>query len=73
VRIRVKVVPNSKVEQITCEDDEFLVKVKEPPREGRANKAVIKLVAKHFKVSQDSIIIVSGFTNRNKVIEVLGK
>ena len=72
MKIRVKVVSNSKNEEVTKEDDGFLVKVKEPPKEGKANKAVIKLLAEYFGVSQGSIRIVMGFRSRTKVIEVSG-
>ena len=72
MKIRVKVVSNLKNEEVTKEDDGFLVKVKEPPKEGKANKAVIKLLAEYFGVSQGSIRIVRGFRSRTKVIEVSG-
>jgi len=70
VKIQVKVKPNSKTEELVREEDSFIVKVKEPPREGRANQAVIKLLAEHFGVPQSRVRILSGFRSRNKVIEV---
>jgi len=70
VKIRVKVIPNSKIDGVIREGDGFLVKVKEPPKEGKANKAVIKLLANHFGVSQNQVAISSGFGSRNKVIEI---
>ena len=70
MKIRVKVIPNSKVEKVIKEGDGFLVRVKEPAKEGKANRAVIKLLAEHFGVSQRQVIISSGFGSRNKVIEV---
>ena len=72
MKVRVKVIPNSKTEEVVKEGDGFVVRVKEPAKEGKANRAVIKLLADHFKVAQSSIIILSGFKNRNKVVEVLG-
>jgi len=72
VKIRVKVIPNSKIEEVIKEDDGFVVRVKDPPKEGKANKAVIRLLAEHFGVTQGSIIILSGYKNRNKIIEILG-
>ncbi len=72
MKIQVKVTPNSKVEEVMEEGDSFVVRVKEPPKQGRANRAVIKLLAKHFKVSPSSVKILSGFTSRSKVIEVSG-
>jgi uncharacterized protein (TIGR00251 family) len=71
MKIKVKVIPNSKTEEVVSEDNGFLVRVKEPAKEGKANRAVIKLLADHFKVSQGSVVILSGFKNRNKVIDIL--
>jgi hypothetical protein len=70
LKIQVKVKPNSKVGEVSREGDSFVVKVKEPPREGRANRAVIKLLAEHFGVPQSQVRIIGGFTTKNKVIEI---
>ena len=70
MKIQVKVNPNSRTEELSQEGDSFMVKVKEPPKEGKANRAVIKLLAEHFGVPQSQIKILSGFRSRNKVIEV---
>ena len=70
MKIRVKVMPNSKTEEVIKEGDGFLVRVKEPAKEGKANKAVVKLMADHFGVSQRQVAISSGFGSRNKVIEI---
>ena len=71
MKIQVKVKANSKTEEISQEGDKLVVKVKEPPKEGRANQAVIKLLAEHFEVSQSQVRILSGFKSKNKTIEVV--
>lgn len=71
MKIQVEVKPNSKTEEVSQEGDSFIVKVKEPPKEGRANRAVIKLLAEHFGVPQSQVKILSGFKSKNKVIEVV--
>ena len=71
MKIQVRVKPNSKTEEVSQEGDSFVVKVKEPPKEGKANQAVIKLLAKHFGVSQSQVRILSGFKSKSKVIEVV--
>ena len=70
MKIQVKVKPNSRTEELSREGNNFIIKVKEPPKEGKANQAVIKLLAEHFGVSQSQVRILSGFRNKNKVIEV---
>jgi uncharacterized protein (TIGR00251 family) len=71
MKIYVKVKPNSRTEEVSRESDSFVVKVKEPPREGKANQAVIKLLAEYFGVSGSRVRILSGFKSKNKVIEVV--
>jgi len=70
VKIRVKVIPNSKIEEVIKQGDGFLVRVKEPAKEGKANRAVIKLLADYFGVPQRQVAISSGFGSRNKVIDI---
>jgi len=70
MKIKVQVKPNSKTEEVSGEGDSFIVKVKEPPREGKANQAVIKLLADHFGIPRSYVRIISGFRSRCKVIEV---
>jgi uncharacterized protein (TIGR00251 family) len=71
MKIQVKVKPNSRTEEVSQEGDSFIVKVKEPPKEGKANQAVIKLLAQHFGVPQSQVRILSGFRSRSKVIEII--
>ena len=73
MKVWVKVKPNSKSEEVAWEGDNLVVRVKEPPREGKANQAVIRVLAKHFGVSQSQVKILSGFKSKDKVIEVVGK
>jgi len=70
MKIQVKVKPGSMTEEVSQEGDGFIVKVKELPKEGKANQAIIKLLAEHFGVPQSQVRILSGFKSRNKVVEV---
>ena len=71
MKIQVKVKPNSKTEEVNQAGNNFVVKVKEPPKDGKANQAVTKLLAQHLGVSQSQVRILSGFRKRNKIIEVM--
>jgi uncharacterized protein len=73
VKIGVKVVTNSKKEEVTVCGSTYQVKVKQPPREGKANRAVIKLLAHHFGVPQADVRVVSGLGNKDKIIEIVGR
>lgn len=48
----------------------FLVELKAPAQDGKANAALIRLLARHFGVTQASIRIKRGATSRRKLVEV---
>lgn len=52
--------------------DALKVRVKAPPVDGRANEALVRLLAKVLGVSRSSLEIVSGRTGRTKVLRVAG-
>ena len=71
MRINVKARPNSKEEKVEkISDTDFIVSVKEPPVEGKANRAIINALAVYFKIASIRIKIVSGYTSRQKVLEI---
>ncbi len=71
MKIIVKTKPGSKENKIEKIDEaNYIVHVKEPPINGRANVALIKLLAEYFDVSPSLIEIISGYMARIKVIEI---
>ena len=52
--------------------DALKVRVKAPPVDGRANEALLKLLAKSLKVKNKSLDLVSGQTSRTKMVVVEG-
>jgi uncharacterized protein (TIGR00251 family) len=69
--ITIKVKPNSKQQKITeAEDGSLTVHLKSPPVDGKANKELIKLLAKKYQVPKSQITIKSGLTSKNKLIEI---
>ena len=72
MKIFVKAKPNSKEEKVEKTDESnFIVSVKEPPVKGKANQAIKNALAIYFKTSSSSVKIVSGWGERNKIIEIL--
>jgi len=47
-------------------DDRIKLRITAPPVDGKANKHLLKFLAKVFKVAKSKIIIKSGETGRNK-------
>lgn len=65
--IRVKVTTKASEDKVIgWKNEELRVKVTEPPEKGKANRAVIRLLAKHFDVAQRDVILVQGETSRHK-------
>ena len=64
--LRIEVIPSSKKDQI-IEGKPLIVKVKEPPVRGKANKAVVELLSRYFG---KRVKIVSGAKNKRKLIQV---
>ncbi len=48
----------------------FIVAVKEPAKEGRANRAIERALAEHFGVPPSRVRIVAGHTSREKIAEI---
>ncbi|MFZ5363951.1 MAG: DUF167 domain-containing protein [Patescibacteria group bacterium] len=53
------------------DENNFIVSVTAPPVKGLANQAIIKIVAEYFKVAPSRVKIVSGFTSRQKILEII--
>ncbi len=52
------------------DDNHYRVEVKEPPVEGRANKAVVEAVADYFALPKSTVTICSGQKGKKKVLEI---
>lgn len=59
----------SKVEKV--DDGSLVVHVKEAPEKGKANWAIIELLAEHYGVPTTSVRIVTGRTSTKKLIEIV--
>ena len=55
----------------SSEKEWYLVSVKEPPQQGRANTAIAKALAEHFKVAPSQVQLISGATSKQKVFDIL--
>jgi uncharacterized protein (TIGR00251 family) len=73
VRINLKVVPGSSRNQIAgWLGDALKIKVTAPPEKGRANEAVVKLLATKLGISTDDIEVISGHSSPSKVVTIKG-
>jgi len=69
--VTIKVIPNAKKNEVSEEGENRLrIRTTAPALGGRANKALIELLAEFFKVKKSSIRIIRGEKSREKVVEI---
>ncbi len=79
MRVAVTVKTNAREEKVTESRGgsaskygrELVVSVKAVPVEGKANEALRKILAKHFKTSPSCITLVRGTRSKEKVFDIL--
>jgi len=71
--LRVRLQPRARRDEIAGErDGAVLVRVTAPPADGKANAALVKLVAKRAGVAKGKVSVARGERSRDKVIRVEG-
>jgi len=70
MKIDVMVIPNSKQAKVERNEVGLRVKVNAPAKEGKANKKLIEILAKHYSRPKSSIKIIRGLTSKKKLIEI---
>jgi uncharacterized protein (TIGR00251 family) len=67
----VRIIPKSSRNEIAGREGYvYRIKVTSPPVDGKANKALITLLSKQFKIPKKDIQIISGEKSRNKRIRI---
>lgn len=66
--VKLKISPNASKNEIIKTDDGVKVKITAQPVEGKANKALIEFLSKHFKIPKSSIEILRGETSKEKTL-----
>ena len=76
LKLSVKVIPNAKKNEVIEDTIDLFghrhlkVKVNALPENGKANQALLEILAKFLTVKKKQLVIVSGVTSRNKIVEV---
>ncbi len=68
--IKVKVIPNAKKTNICKYGEELKIYLTAPAIKGKANKALIEILAQHFSTKKSNIEIAGSKTSRNKIIKL---
>ena len=69
-RIVVRVVPRAKENKVVEEAGRYKVYVTAPAIDGRANRALLELLAEYFGVKKSRIHLVQGAKSRDKLFDV---
>lgn len=69
----VRVVPRASFSKIVGEYNGALrIRITAPPVEGAANRELIRVLAKNFKLPQNAVDIVSGLSSKSKIVRIQG-
>ena len=70
--IHVKIHPDSKENKIVKKNDtSFIVYVKEPAEDNRANKKMIEIISEEFGIIKSKVKIVTGHHQPSKIIDLI--
>ena len=67
--IKVRVIPKSSKNSVEDFAGGLKVHLTTAPAKGKANKALVETLAKHFKIKKSHISIMSGTKSKNKIIK----
>lgn len=73
IYLRVKVRPGAAknvIKEIT-DDETIKIDIAAPPAKGKANRELVKFLAKNFAVSKNNVKIISGAVSRTKLIKII--
>ncbi|MDD4902528.1 MAG: DUF167 domain-containing protein [Patescibacteria group bacterium] len=70
--LRVKAIPGAARTEIktVMADGTIKIAVAAPPEKGKANRALVEFLAEEFGVRKNGVAIISGATNRIKLIKI---
>ena len=69
--INVRVKPNSSKQEVKkIEERGYIVSLKKPAEDNKANIELLNLLKKHFKVPVKNIKIIKGLKSRNKIVDI---
>src|SRR5205809_6220181 len=72
-RLRLRVAPGAaRAGVVGRHGDAWKVRVAAPPEGGRANDAVVRLLAETLSVPRAAVMVVSGHGVRDKIVELAG-
>ena len=69
-RLGLRVTPGARAESIAIADGHLAIKVRAKPEDGKANDAVIALLAQALGIGASHITLLRGATGRDKLVRI---
>ena len=73
VTIELRAQPRARRTALTCSGGAFKAQVTAPAEDGKANVAVIELLAAAWKLPKSAFAVTRGATSRDKIISIAGE
>ncbi len=71
MRVYIKVIPKSSQNKLEKQaDGSYKAWVRAVPEKGRANQALVELVAQEWQVAKNQVEVIAGKTSRTKLVEI---
>lgn len=70
MKVQVRVFAGSRRVEVNGQGEFLKVYLTAPPLDGRANDALIEVLARHFSVRRSAISIIKGLKSRDKIISI---
>jgi len=71
-RVSIKVIPKSGRSELKMMGNSYKAWLKSAPADGQANEELVRMLADKLRIPKSSVEIVSGFSSRNKIVDILG-
>ena len=69
-RLALRVTPGARAESVAIADGQIAIKVRAKPEDGKANDAVIALLAQALGIGTSHITLLRGATGRDKLVRI---
>lgn len=70
MQLEIKVVPGAKKEAVKEENGVVKIYLTAPAVDGKANKALVDFLARHYGVRKSAVSIIKGLKSRSKTINI---
>ena len=72
MKLLIRVKAGCRTEEIDIIDQEnWVVKVRQAPIDGKANQAVVEMIAKYLKIPKSRVVLLKGEKSKSKTFEIV--